>query len=78
MNFGPDIRRIGGLTDQRIVTLSIAISPLLNSFLRPGTPLKGFITQAQRLYLFFILFTIPLLMYNVLAISAVNRPSVER
>jgi hypothetical protein len=76
MNFGPDIRRIGGLTDQRIVTLSIAISPLLNSFLRPGTPLKGFLTHAQRLYLFFILFTKPLLTYKVLEISTVEKPSM--
>src|SRR5436309_4259608 len=32
--------------------LSIAISALLNNFLRPGTPLKGFLTHSQRIYLF--------------------------
>ncbi|RGB31078.1 hypothetical protein C1646_764494 [Rhizophagus diaphanus] len=52
------------------------MSALLNSFLRPGTPLKGFLTHAQRLYLLFILFTKPLLTYNVLAISIVEKPSL--
>jgi hypothetical protein len=54
------------------------MSFLSKSFFLPKTPLKGLVTQAYFSYIFIILFTEDLLIYNVLAIYMIEQLSAYR